>query len=222
MALILPVLHAFQKVTILFLSPPLPSTVSFEANSFLITNYHWLLLSLGVTTNPASSATPLSRRQLGESCTVNADCSATYSKCNEGTCACEVGSIQQGIDCFLVIGMSCVEPEACASVRNADCIRDQCTCFYGYIFNGTSCVPRQLGDSCVHHSDCTNTIDGSMCTASKCTCRYGMAFNTQCALRRMYHFQHPFTAFKYALFIISIYNIYSWGQLCFWWGLYHF
>ncbi|CAG0895793.1 unnamed protein product [Darwinula stevensoni] len=91
--------------------------------------------------------------EAGGSCTDTSDC-VSYADCDDGTCTCRPGYIEELGQCKVPAGWSCSESHDCVS--NAECTEDICTCLPGHeeVLGDCTKIPRGLGDDCEMDEDC--------------------------------------------------------------------
>ncbi|XP_078341445.1 uncharacterized protein LOC111106765 isoform X2 [Crassostrea virginica] len=133
-------------------------------------------------------------KTLYEECEIDVQCedSSGQSVCKEirgrRLCLCNTGYLEDKdtLTCQKVkklIFESCDHDYECSATENANVCRTNadygnmalCLCNNGYLEHKLTCIPGNLtlGQTCVHASQCTGTMNGRRCFEDKCTCVEG-------------------------------------------------
>ncbi|XP_035727544.1 uncharacterized protein LOC118443930 isoform X2 [Vespa mandarinia] len=83
--------------------------------------------------------------------------------------------------CLATAGLSCNDDSACATMSNAVCRQNVCSCKDAFtldINNSSNCIsrPSKEGDACQRRDDCEEAMERAICIDNKCRCITGLRF----------------------------------------------
>ncbi|XP_014603760.1 PREDICTED: uncharacterized protein LOC106786649 [Polistes canadensis] len=83
--------------------------------------------------------------------------------------------------CLATAGLSCEDDSICATMSNAICRQNVCSCkdeFTLDINNSSNCIkrPSREGDACQRRDECEEAMERAICIDNKCRCFTGLHF----------------------------------------------